>query len=152
MATQQLVDALAGAGRDEHRARWPRAPGASAVVAGAAVGLVDHQQLGHVARPDLGQHGADGVDLALGVRRRPVDHVDEEVGLDAPTSSVERNASTSWWGSLRTKPTVSVSSTVSPPGRASCRVRGSSVTNSRFSTSTPASVSRLSSVDFPALV
>ena len=32
------------------------------------------------------------------------------------TSSVLLNASTSWWGSLRTKPTVSVSSTVSPPG------------------------------------
>ena len=34
----------------------------------------------------------------------------------ATTSSVDLNASTSWWGSLRTKPTVSVSSTVSPPG------------------------------------
>ena len=33
------------------------------------------------------------------------------------TSRVERNASTTWWGSLRTKPTVSVSSTVSPPGQ-----------------------------------
>ena len=32
------------------------------------------------------------------------------------TSSVDRNASTSWWGSLRMNPTVSVSSTDSPPG------------------------------------
>ena len=67
-------------------------------------------------------------------------------------SSVERNASTSSWGSLRTKPTVSVTSTVSPPGSDSWRVRGSSVTKSRFSAGTPASVSRLSSVDLPALV
>ncbi len=36
---------------------------------------------------------------------------------DSATSSrVERNASTTWWGSLRTKPTVSVTRTVSPPG------------------------------------
>ena len=67
-------------------------------------------------------------------------------------SRVERNASTSSWGSLRTKPTVSVTSTVSPPGRASWRVRGSSVTNRRFWAGTPASVSWFSSVDFPALV
>ena len=36
----------------------------------------------------------------------------------SPTDSrVERKASTTWWGSLRTKPTVSVTSTVSPPGQ-----------------------------------
>ncbi len=67
-------------------------------------------------------------------------------------SRVERNASISSWGNLRTNPTVSVTSTVSPPGSESCRVRGSRVTKSRFSAGTPASVSRLSSVDFPALV
>ena len=68
------------------------------------------------------------------------------------TSSVDWNASTSWWGSLRMKPTVSVSSTDSPPGSDSRRVVASSVANSRSSTSTPASVSRLSSVDLPAFV
>ena len=55
-------------------------------------------------------------------------------------SRVERKASTSSWGSLRTKPTVSVTSTVSPPGRESWRVRGSRVTKRRFSAGTPASV------------
>ncbi len=39
------------------------------------------------------------------------------------SSSVERNASTSWCGSRRTNPTVSESSTVSPPGSRSRRVR-----------------------------
>ncbi len=72
---------------------------------------------------------------------------------DSPTTSrVERKASTTWWGSLRTNPTVSVTSTVSPPGRSSCRVRGSRVENSRFSTRTSEPHSRLSRVDFPALV
>ena len=65
---------------------------------------------------------------------------------------MDRKASTNSWGSLRTKPTVSVTSTVSPPGSDSWRVRGSSVTNRRFSTGTPASVSWLSRVDFPAFV
>ena len=67
-------------------------------------------------------------------------------------ANVVRNASTSWWGSLRTKPTVSVTSTVSPPGRANCRVRGSKVTKRRFAAGTPASVSLLRRVDLPALV
>ena len=70
----------------------------------------------------------------------------------ATTSSVDLKASTSRWGSLRTKPTVSVSSTGSPPGSSRRRVVGSRVANSRSSTSTPASVSRLSSVDLPAFV
>ena len=62
----------------------------------------------------------------------------------ATTSSVLLNASTRPWGSWRTKPTVSVSSTGSPPGSDRRRVVGSSVANRRSSTSTPASVSRLS--------
>src|SRR5690606_42149381 len=68
------------------------------------------------------------------------------------TSSVDLNASTSWWGSFVTKPTVSVTRTVSPPGSWSRRVVASRVAKSRSSTSTPASVSRLSRVDLPALV
>ncbi len=67
-------------------------------------------------------------------------------------SRVEPNASTSSWGSLRTNPTVSVTSTVSPPGRANWRVLGSKVTKRRFSAGTPASVRRLRRVDLPALV
>jgi hypothetical protein len=72
---------------------------------------------------------------------------------DSPTtSSVLLKASTSWWGSLRTKPTVSLRSTDSPPGSCRRRVVGSSVAKRRSSTSTPASVRRLRSVDLPALV
>src|SRR5204863_235959 len=60
--------------------------------------------------------------------------------------------STSWCGSLRTNPTVSDRSTVSPPGSARRRTVASRVENRRSSTRTPAPVSRLSSVDLPALV
>ena len=70
----------------------------------------------------------------------------------ATSSSVERNASTSWCGNRRTNPTVSESNTVSPPGRRKRRTVGSRVENNWFSTSTPACVSRLSNVDFPAFV
>ena len=73
-------------------------------------------------------------------------------GITLATSSVLLNACTSPWGRRRTKPTVSVSSTGSPPGNERRRVVGSRVANKRSSTSTPASVSRLSNVDLPALV
>ena len=49
-------------------------------------------------------------------------------------------------------PTVSLSSTRRREGRARGRTVGSSVANMRASASTPACVSRLKSVDFPALV
>ena len=48
------------------------------------VGLVDHEQLGHVARADVGQHRADGADLAGRVGIGAVDHVHQQVGR-APT-------------------------------------------------------------------
>ena len=50
------------------------------------------------------------------------------------------------------KPTVSVRSTFSPPGRSRRRVVASRVAKRRSSTRTPASVSRLRSVDLPAFV
>ena len=50
------------------------------------------------------------------------------------------------------KPTVSEKSTISPPGSRACRVVGSSVEKSWFSTTTSAPVSALSSVLFPAFV
>ncbi len=68
------------------------------------------------------------------------------------SSSVERNASTSWWGRCRTNPTVSVSVNSCPSGVVAFRTVGSSVANSAFSTSTPAPVSRFSSEDLPAFV
>ena len=89
------------------------------------VGLVEHQQLGHVAGADLVEHrrarrrsgrSGSGADASTTWTSR---------SASATTSSVDLNASTSWWGSLRTKPTVSVSSTASPPG--SCEAAGGGV-------------------------
>ena len=136
-------------GRDGHR---PVVPVDQPLDLGRGVGLVEREQLGHVGRADLGQHGAHRVDLARRDRARCCRRRAPAGRTPSTTSSVERNASTSWWGSLRTKPTVSLTSTASPPGSSRRRVRGSSVANRRSSTSTPASVSRLSSVDLPALV
>ncbi len=76
---QEVVDALAGAGRDNHRARV--AKGQLLGLVGSEVGLVEHQQLGDVARPDLAQHGAHGLDLAFGLGRRAVDQVYQQVGF-----------------------------------------------------------------------
>ena len=72
---------------------------------------------------------------------------------ESPTSSsVERNASTSWVGRWRTKPTVSAKVNSRPSGVLARRTVGSSVANRAFSTRTPAPVRRFSSEDFPALV
>ena len=67
------------------------------------------------------------------------------------SSSVAPNASTSWCGSLRMNPTVSVKRNWRPLRRAQ-RVDGSSVWKSRSRTPTSAPVSALSSVDLPAFV
>ena len=67
------------------------------------------------------------------------------------SSSVAPNASTSWWGSLRMKPTVSVIR-YGRPLRRNERVLGSSVWNSRSRTPTSEPVRRFRSVDLPALV
>ena len=70
-----------------------------------------------------------------------------------PTSSrVERKASTSCVGRLRTKPTVSVSVYSRPSAARARRTVGSRVANKASWTRTPASVRRLSSVDLPAFV
>ncbi|OLT46793.1 hypothetical protein BJF88_04140 [Cellulosimicrobium sp. CUA-896] len=90
-------------------------------------------------------------DLPLGVGVRRVDDVQEQVA--SPTSSsVDRNASTSWCGSARTKPTVSASVYTRPSSVRVRRTVGSSVANRAFSTSTPAPVIALSRLDLPALV
>jgi hypothetical protein len=77
--------------------------------------------------------------------------VQQHVGLDGPTR-VLWNDATRWCGSLRMKPTVSVSSTIWRSGLTSWRVVESSVAKSRFSTNTPARVSALNSVLLPAFV
>ncbi len=48
---------------------------------GQPVDLVEGHQLGHVPGADLDQHRAHGLHLALGVGRRGVDDVDQEIGL-----------------------------------------------------------------------
>ena len=53
----------------------------AAAAAGARSALLITSSSGTSAGADLGQHRAHGVDLPLGVRRRAVDHVHEEVGL-----------------------------------------------------------------------
>ena len=45
------------------------------------VGLVDDDELGHLAGADLGEHLAHGGDLALGVGVRAVDDVHDQVGV-----------------------------------------------------------------------
>ena len=117
------------------------------------VDLVEHEQPRAVAGADLLEHVLDGaqhlqavvllgggVDARAGPGRRSV-----------VSSSVAPKASTSWWGSLRMKPTVSVSR-YGRPSIYSWRVVGSSVWNSRSRTPTSAPVSALSSVDLPAFV
>ena len=77
--------------------------------------------------------------------------MEQQVGKDS-SSSVALKASTSWWGSLRIKPTVSEITTSSVSLTVSSRVVVSSVSNSRLLAGIPAPVMALSRVDFPALV
>ena len=132
--------------RDATRASW------SSVSSSTVSDFVNTMLLGHLGRADLAEHRPHRLDPVLGLgrarRRRGA-----RAGRRSPTSSsVERNDSTSWCGRRRTNPTVSDSSTISPPGSRSRRVLGSRVENSRSSTRTSAWVSRFSSVDFPAFV
>ncbi|SLH25252.1 Uncharacterised protein [Mycobacteroides abscessus subsp. abscessus] len=68
------------------------------------------------------------------------------------SSSVERNASTSWVGRCRTNPTVSVNTTSRPSSSSARRVVGSRVANSASCTRTPEPVSAFIRLDLPALV
>ena len=68
------------------------------------------------------------------------------------SSSVARKAATSWCGRSEMKPTVSDRMTRRPPGSSTARIVGSSVAKSMSFASTAAPVSRLNSVDLPALV
>ena len=68
------------------------------------------------------------------------------------SSSVARNAATSWCGRSEMKPTVSDRIARRPPGSSIARIVGSSVANSMSLASTSEPVSRLNSVDLPALV
>ena len=68
------------------------------------------------------------------------------------SSNVLLKLSTSAWGSLRMKPTVSASSTDLLVSSSTWRVVASSVAKSRSSANTSASESAFISVDLPALV
>jgi hypothetical protein len=96
-------------------------------------------------RTDVGEHGADGGELALRVVVGAVDDVQQQVGVP---HLLQRGAE----GLDRTKPTVSARVNSRPLGVCALRTVGSSVANSAFSTRTPAPVRRLSSELLPALV
>ena len=68
------------------------------------------------------------------------------------SSRVALKASTSWWGSLEMKPTVSEISTVQVSEISSVRVVVSRVSKRRLLAGMPAPVRALSRVDLPALV
>jgi hypothetical protein len=150
-AVAQRVDALAGQGADEDRFGVAEAELAAALV-GQRVGLVEHEQRRALAGADVVEHVLDGVlhlhqVVLVGAG---VDDVDDEVGqprlLQRGAEGLDELV-----GSLRMKPTVSVSR-YGRPLRRSWRVLGSSVWNSRSRTPTVAPVIWLSSVDLPALV
>ena len=119
--------------------------------AAGPIGLVEHDQLGHVAGADVGQHGADGADLTDRVGIGRVDHVHQQVGLGRllqrrgeRLDQVVRQVPDEADGvGQRVDPAVVVCAR---------RVVGSRVANSASSTSTPAPVSRFSRLDLPALV
>ena len=102
-------------------------------------------------RADLGQHLADGGELALRVRVAAVDDVQHEVGVgdllqrraERLDQLVRQLADEADGVGERELPAVR---------RLARRTVGSRVANSAFSTSTPAPVSRLSRLDLPALV
>ncbi len=77
---RQHVQALAGPRRHDQAARLlpPQRVHHDRV---GRVGLVDHDQLRHITRADLGQDLTDGGDLGLRIRVAAVHHVQDQVGL-----------------------------------------------------------------------
>ncbi len=80
-----------------------------------------------------------------------VDDLDQDVGR-VTSSRVARKASTSWWGSLWMKPTVSVTMATWPSPSFTRRLVGSRVANSLSSTRATSLPTAFSSVDLPAFV
>ena len=149
----QRVDAVAGQCRHEHRAT-DRPAGRRRVGSGAfdEVRLVERDEPWLVAGAELVEDGLDGLAVlgVVGIGR--VDDLDEDIGR-LTSSSVARNASTSWCGSLWMNPTVSVTIAVWPSPSLTWREVGSSVANSLSSArATSLPTSALSSVDLPAFV
>jgi hypothetical protein len=115
------------------------------------VGLVDDDDLLDVGGVDVGEHGAHGRDLALGVGVGAVDDVQQQVGLGHLLQG--RAERLDELGRQRPDEADGVGEGVlAAVGVSARRTVGSRVAKSWFSTSTPAPVSRLSSEDLPALV
>ncbi len=72
---------MSGAGGGHDSVRVVRAERDDFGVAGA-VGLVQDDEFRHFPCPDVLQHFPDGLDLALRVRIRRVDDVQQEIRLD----------------------------------------------------------------------
>ena len=105
----QRVEALARDGGDEHRLGMAEAE-LLAALGVHRVRLVEDEQPRALARADLLEHLVDGPDHLLHLLLRRDASTTCRIRSDMRvSSSVAPNASTSWWGSLRMKPTVSVS-------------------------------------------
>ena len=77
---QRLADTLAGLGADHDGVRLAL-PEAGQHERVGGVGLVDHDDLGHLVGVDLGEHLAHRGDLTLGVGVGAVDDVEDQVGV-----------------------------------------------------------------------
>ncbi len=138
-------------GRDRDRTRMRVQEGLERVGVGD-VGLVPHEQAGTSSGVDLRQHRADRVDRARRRPRRSRRRCGQQVGVD---HLLERGAER-LDELVRQAPHeadgVGQQHASRRPGRCRRRTVGSRVENSWSCTSTPACVSRLSSVDLPAFV
>ena len=115
------------------------------------IGLVPHEEHRNLAGVDLAQHGVDRGDATVGVGRARVDHVQQEIRVD---DLLERRPERV--DELVRQAPYEADGVGEQNGLAAGKPEpassGSSVENNWFSTSTPAWVSWLSSVDLPALV
>ena len=123
IALAQLVDPVTGAGRDRDRPRVRRDKRVRPSSASARSILFTHEQLGDVAGADLARAPRAPPRSACSASGATASTTCTSRSASTTSSSVDRNASTSWCGRRRTKPTVSESRTVSPPGSRSRRVR-----------------------------
>ena len=107
---------------------------------------------GHVAGVDLAQHGVDRGDAAVDVGRAHVDDVQQQIGVDHLFERRTERVDELVRQAAHESDGVGEQHGLAAGQAAAGASSGSSVENSWFSTSTPASVSWLSSVDLPAFV
>ena len=106
--------------------RWPPSRGGRrpAPRLGPWSALLNARISGIAAGPDLRQDDPHGVDLAQSGRPRWRRRRGPARSASATSSRVDLKASTTWWGSLRTKPTVSVRSNALAAGQLEAAGRG----------------------------